>query len=232
MTLTESSHVCYTLVCRLAITPEVSQVRQESNAFYLTGCNIPNSSVMIYVGPHELGSKMIHWQSTLFIPKVDPLEVMWSPPPPTLEAARSSYGYIDIIEYNSLIHEKLSSLVKSNPDTVIHALPADLRFPRLHAFFSDNSDAYTSKYLLLALHQARLIKTPYEIELIRKANSISSRAHELIMRLLGKHAREDIIGGADEEKLVMPGEWRIEREAEGEALFVAACRREGQVLLA
>jgi Xaa-Pro dipeptidase len=165
----------------------------------------------------------------LFIPKEDPLETIWSPPPPALEAARSSHSYIDVIEYNSLVHEKLSFLLKSNPDAKIHTLPSGpgTIFPRLHIFFSDNSGTNTSKYLLLALHQARLIKTPYEIELIRKANSISSRAHELIMRLLGKHAREDILGGVDEGKLVMPGDWRIEREAEGEAVFVAACRREG-----
>lgn len=232
MILTGSSHVCHVFAC-CWIAPDVSQVRQESNFFYLTGCNITNSSLLIYVSPSGLSHTSGGWLSTLFIPKEDPLETMWSPPPPTLEAACASFVSIDVIEYNSLVQEKLSSLIKSHPDAVIHTLPADpwTPFPRLHTFFSGNHSAHTSKYLLSALHKARLIKTPYEIELIRKANAISSRAHELIMRLLGKYAREDILGGADEGKLVMPHEWRIEREAEGEAAFVAACRREGRVLL-
>lgn len=226
---TESSHVRLVFPACLRITPKVPQVRQESNFFYLTGWNISDSSFMICVGPSELSRTTFAWQSTLFIPKEEPLETMWSPPPPTLEAARSSNIFIDAVEYNSLVQEKLTSLVKSNPDAVIHTLPAGpwSAFPRLHTVFSDNGIAYTSKYLLSALHKARLIKTPYEIELMRKANAISSRAHELIMRLLGKHAREDILGGVDEGKLTMPNDWRIEREAEGEAVFVAACRREG-----
>ena len=45
--------------------------------------------------------------------------------------------------------------------------------------------------------------------------------------MLGKHAHDDLIGRSREGKLVMPGEWRIEKEAEAEAAFVASCRREG-----
>ena len=52
------------------------------------------------------------------------------------------------------------------------------------------------------------------------------------MRLLGKHAKDDILGVESvKDKLTMPSDWRIEREAEAEAAFVAACRREGSVSL-
>ncbi|KAG8891623.1 hypothetical protein FRB99_003444 [Tulasnella sp. 403] len=47
------------------------------------------------------------------------------------------------------------------------------------------------------------------------------------MRVLGKDAAGLIRG--QKEGVVVPGEWRIEKEAEAEAIFVASCRREGAV---
>lgn len=154
---------------------------------------------------------------------------MWSPPPPSLDAAQKSHPSFSSIQYTELVEDFVDELLKRFPDAVLHTLPFDSSspFPKLPSFFAQKEGKYTSEFLLPALHKARLIKTPFEIELIRKANAISSRAHEVIMRLLGKHAKSDIIGDRDEGKLVMPGEWRIEREAEGEAAFVASCRREG-----
>ncbi|KAF8316368.1 Creatinase/aminopeptidase [Clavulina sp. PMI_390] len=202
--------------------------RQESNFFYLTGCNVANSCFMIAV-PSLENISAEHFATTLMIPKEDPLETMWSPPPPTLQAAKGSHPSISKIDYTESLTDNLAAVLKQFPNAIVHTLPDEPSspFPRLTSAFTEVSKNHTSKYLLSAIHQARLIKTSFEIELIRKANAISSRAHETIMRLLGKYAKEDILAGADEGKLVLPGEWRIEREAEGEAVFVAACRREG-----
>lgn len=89
----------------------------------------------------------------------------------------------------------------------------------------------TDGYLLNALHQARLIKTSDELQLIKKANEISSRAHETVMRVLGAAVRGAITKakGAGETRPLLPGEWLIEKEAEAEAIFVASCRREGSI---
>lgn len=228
MTQTENSHVSFVLANQLLLSDH-GAVRQESNFFYLTGCDVANSSYVLFIPASSSSASGISIQTALLIPKEDPLETMWSPPPPTLDAARVSHPTIDTLGYTSTVVDVLSGLLKSNPDAILHTLPdgPTSPFPRLHPFFSEPSANYTAKYLLPGIHKARLIKTPFEIELIRKANAISSRAHEMIMRLLGKYAKEDILGGADEGKLVLPGEWRIEREAEGEAAFVASCRREG-----
>jgi Xaa-Pro dipeptidase len=113
-------------------------------------------------------------------------------------------------------------------DTFIHILPQSSQFPSLSAeVLKVFGSACTHSYLLPALHLARLVKTPTEIELIRKANAISSRAHEVVMRLLGRDAAGLIRG--PEAGLVMPESWRIEKQAEAEAVFVASCRREGSV---
>jgi Xaa-Pro dipeptidase len=170
--------------------------------------------------------------STLLIPKEDPLETLWSLPPPTLSEAESAYPGHSSIQYTFMLPEILSTLLKTYPDTLVHTLPSDIPspFPPLPPFFSDSPKALTTpKYLLPALHTARLIKTQHEIGLIRKANAISSRAHELIIRLLGKYATADLVTPLQSGKLVMPEEWRIEKEAEAEAAFVASCRREGFV---
>jgi Xaa-Pro dipeptidase len=78
-----------------------------------------------------------------------------------------------------------------------------------------------------------MIKTEYEIELIREANRISSGAHEVLMRELGRYAKKRVAaeGGniGEKERTGKEGivEWEVESEGDAEALFVAACRRMG-----
>ncbi len=204
---------------------------RKSNFYYLTGCDIPASALLIFVPPVRNGEVFGRSvQSTLLIPEEDPLETMWSPPPPTIEQAKTKHPGISSVQYISALRKLVLLFLQNHPNALIQTLPLDKPslFPPLHdsliAVVTKNG---TSKYLLPALHRARLIKTPYEILLIRKANAISSRAHELIMRVLGEHAHDDLVGKSAEGKLVMPSEWRIEKEAEAEAAFVASCRREG-----
>ncbi|CAE6472948.1 unnamed protein product [Rhizoctonia solani] len=211
-------------------------LRQESNFFYLTGCDVANSHLMITVSPPTVASNGPEVKSTLFIPREDPLETMWSPPPPTLEAARSTHE-VDVIAYSDEFDKHVAGAIKAG-ETAVHILPQTIQFPTLPAPLlvalsaSGANPPPMIKYLLPALHSARLIKTEYEIELIRQANAISSRAHEVIMRVLGKDVKEvggRVSTGSKEVTAVMPGQWRIEKEAEAEAIFVASCRREGAV---
>jgi Xaa-Pro dipeptidase len=193
---------------------------------------------MITISPSTVASSEPEVKSTLFIPREDPLETMWSPPPPTLEAARSTHE-ADVIAYSDEFEKHVAGAVKIG-ETAVHILPQTIQFPTLPvpllAALSTPGVAAPPmiKYLLPALHSARLIKTEYELELIRQANAISSRAHEVIMRVLGKDVKE--VGGrvsVNPKKItaVMPGQWRIEKEVEAEAIFVASCRREGYVPL-
>ena len=131
-----------------------------------------------------------------------------------------------VVDHTTRLQSIISTYLLANSSTLIHTLPKSSAFPSLPVEFLQNFEsASTPSYLISALHLARLIKTPAEIELIRKANAISSRAHEVIMRLLGRDANGLIQGQAN--GAVMPAQWRIEKEAEAEAVFVASCRREG-----
>jgi Xaa-Pro dipeptidase len=136
--------------------------------------------------------------------------------------------------YTSQLATTLSKLLSAHPNAVFHTLPKGTNlFPALHPEFSSGqfAGASTDQYFLTAIHRARLIKTDAEIALMRTANQISSRAHEVVMRLLGQGVvdlnRPVKVKSTDTPSL--PADWRITREAEAEAVFVASCRREGSI---
>lgn len=158
------------------------------------------------------------------------MDIMWSVPPPDLPLAQEKHD-VSKVSYSENLEVTIQQLLVAHPDALVHTLPHN------SPLFPDLPDKYTQfnsmigitdAFLLKALHQARLIKTEEEVELIRKANAISSMAHEVVMKVLGLGVSGR--GGKQRENegaVVMPGEWLIEKEAEAEALFVASCRREG-----
>ncbi|KAI5117694.1 hypothetical protein M0805_007763 [Coniferiporia weirii] len=200
--------------------------RQESNFYYLSGCAVPGSYLLL---AYQAGTSFSSTPAIeLFIPEAEPADLMWSVPPPDLASATKTYAATRV-SHTSALSEAIASFAKAFPDALYHTLPADsLLFPEIKAEYTQLVNP-TNAYLLSALHRARLIKTEYEITQIRKANQISSRAHEVVMRLLGRAVRGLVQRepGARVERPLLPGEWLIEKEAEAEAVFVASCRREG-----
>lgn len=171
----------------------------------------------------------------LFIPKAELADLMWSVPPPSAEEAAQRYQ-MTRVQYLGALPDAIKEQMKAYPGATFHVLPkGSPLFPVLPAEYTalvlpPHAPA-TDAFLLAALHRARLIKDADEIDAIRRANAISSRAHEVVMRVLGQGVRGAIKRGkgAGTERPLLPGEWLIEKEAEAEALFVASCRREGYV---
>jgi Xaa-Pro dipeptidase len=163
---------------------------------------------------------------------------MWSVPPPSLEAAKQMYDATHI-DYTAALPAAIEAIIKSLPGALFHTLPRNSSlFPVLPTEYTQqvlSSDgAVTDLYLLSALHRARLTKDVDEIAAIKHANEISSRAHEVVMRVLGKAVKGKIETEAGKGKVkrpLLPGEWLIEKEAEAEAIFVASCRREGSAIV-
>lgn len=89
------------------------------------------------------------------------------------------------------------------PTTTIHLLPSC----PLPSQIDSGKFSTDDKHLLLSCQIARLIKTPSEIDLIQKANNISSRAHEGVMKAYG---------GGD-----------LKSEYEASAVFSYYCARAG-----
>lgn len=187
----------------------------------------------------------LHPSIQLFIPPISPEDVMWSVPPPTLDVAASTHDVTSVKQTTDLALA-LEETLRAYPDALIHVFPQSSLggatlplFPILAQGFRDiitmalgnvaAEQKVTDEYLLSALHKARLTKDVYEIAEIRKANEVSSRAHETVMRVLGmgvKNLKEGRIIKIEGRPL-LPAEWLIEKEGEAEALFVASCRREG-----
>lgn len=161
---------------------------------------------------------------------------MWSVPPPSIEEASAAYQ-VTRVSYPDTFLDTFKEKLTVFPGASVHILPfGSPQSPALPQNLTKNvassGAAIADTFLLSALHRARLTKDAFEINEIRKANAISSRAHEMVMRVLGQGVRRAIVPGkgAGVDRPLLPGEWLIEKEAEAEALFVASCRREGYVI--
>ncbi|CED85454.1 Putative metallopeptidase [Phaffia rhodozyma] len=199
--------------------------RPESNFYYLTGCDIPGSAVLISFS--YLSGNVQDVKHQLFVPQADEDSKMWSVPPPSIEEASALFETHFIQPILSL-QSTVSSLGSTHQ---IHTLPPTLLFPALPTFMNayHSSKQASSASLLPAIHQARLTKTPFEIENMERANKITSAAHEVVMRELGRFAGgRASMRGIDGRPLDLGGQdWEIEGEGDAEALFTAVCRRGG-----
>lgn len=209
---------------------------------YLTGVPSADATVLVTFDLSE-ASEPTSVHHRLFIPPADPDVTMWSVAPPTLDEAKSTYDS-DAYESTSAVSATLQQFSSSSSSTgsVLHTLSLTMENPALPAAAQELIGSKTSgfqhstEYLLTALHLARLTKDEHEISLIREANRISSNAHEVLMKELGKHAKrrgaqgtQNGANGSTAERTGKEGlgEWEVEGEQDAEALFVATCKRMG-----
>jgi len=125
---------------------------------------------------------------TLFIPGVHPADLMWSIPPSTILEAREMHNVSNVLHTNFFFFSSFVSALNAAPDVLVHMLPQISQFPTLPLLlFPDASHGSSTSdaYLLFALHHVRLTKSGAEVQRIRHANEISSRAHEVVMHVLG-----------------------------------------------
>ncbi|BEI79503.1 hypothetical protein CcaverHIS002_0100320 [Cutaneotrichosporon cavernicola] len=195
---------------------------QEANFNFLTGAyDVHTASVLVTFNGSDI-------QHTLFVPPADPLETMWSIPPPTLEDAAVRFD-AGAIRSTTELEAQLAQL----GDATIHTLPVTHEFPPLPSSVLDafKKQKHSTEHLRRAFHLTRLTKTAEELELMRKANGITSGAHEVLMRELGRYAakRAKATVTATKERTGFEGmtQWEVESEQDAEALFVATCRRMG-----
>ncbi|ORY34724.1 metallopeptidase family M24-domain-containing protein [Naematelia encephala] len=229
--------------CRDDTDREMS-FHQEANFNYLTGCLVPSATVVISIKYTNTNTKIesdsvAEISHKLYIPPADPLVTLWSVAPPTLEEAIATYES-DSISYTTDLVAPISS---ASGQVIIHTLPITIEFPPLPSILGlgleKGFQGHTTEYLRNALHIARLIKTDEEIQLIREANRISSGAHEVLMRELGRFAasrngnglavKDGKKGGEKGQRTGKEAlkEWEVESEMDAEALFVAVCKRSG-----
>ncbi|ORE01438.1 hypothetical protein BCV72DRAFT_339415 [Rhizopus microsporus var. microsporus] len=139
--------------------------RQESNFFYVTGVTEPNFHVVIDLSTNKI---------TLVSPNLDPDAVMWMGLPDTLDQLKEKYDIDEAVYF-----DKLNGILSSAP--VVYTLPIT-KTDALDKSKVKLCDQNESKLLYSAFAEARAIKADWEIEIIRKANQISSDAHMKLMK--------------------------------------------------
>ncbi|KAI5814424.1 putative Xaa-Pro aminopeptidase [Pyronema omphalodes] len=142
--------------------------RQRRPFFYLTGCQLPDSYLT-----YDISSKKL----TLFIPPLDPAEVLWSGLPLSPEEAKQQF---DVDEVHTT-------------DTLTAAISADTTvYTIAHQLSQKLPGTVNTELLHTAIDECRAIKDEYEVALIRRANEITAEAHHAVMKSIksAKNERE------------------------------------------
>ena len=155
--------------------------RQRRYFFYLSGCKLPDA-YLIYSIPLD--------KLTLFIPPVDPDEVIWSGLPESKEEALAKYN-VDYVKYTNEVNAALAAYGPSQ-STTVYAIPEQVSdHITFLPFKATNLDS-----LRTAIDECRVVKDSYEVALIRKANQISTLAHIEAQKVAQHATNEEQLYGA------------------------------------
>jgi len=156
--------------------------RQRRYFYYLTGCDEPSCHMTYDIRNDTL---------SLFIQRIDPRRVIWNGRGSTLAEAYERYD-IDKVYYVDELVDVIRDWSTYNGGRrseiyVLHEgqLP---QVPIRHAYID-------SEALKPAMNAARMIKDEHEISLIRKANKISSKAHEKVLASILEFRNEAQVEG-------------------------------------
>ncbi|KAG5918890.1 hypothetical protein E4U42_006712 [Claviceps africana] len=141
--------------------------RQRRYFYYLSGCNVADCCLA-----YDIQSE----QSILFIPPIDPDDVIWSGLPLTVNDALQQYD-VDEVKYTSDVNATLANLAKGNPQSTVFAIANQVADHVTLSPFADK-DLQTVK---AAIEVCRVVKDEFEVAMIQKANHIASQAHSAVV---------------------------------------------------
>jgi Xaa-Pro aminopeptidase len=173
---------------------------QDPDFYYLTGYNEPNAVLIVYAEPQTIDGKQV--QDLLFVQPNDPRAEQWNGKRLGVEGASSALGIATQpnTAFKPYLDKAKLQQVYAKP------LPADVRDDK-----RDNADLYSLleqfkaknlttdvKALELVMGQMREQKTPEEINLLRKAVSISAMGQVEVMKAMKPGMSELEIQGLHE----------------------------------
>ncbi|KAJ8198742.1 hypothetical protein HCH54_002795 [Aspergillus fumigatus] len=162
---------------------EPAPFRQRRPFFYLSGCPLPDSCLVYDLSEDQL---------TLFIPPVDPEDVIWTGLPMSTEEAQNQYD-VDRVLVTTELNSTLASIVSSHGGKAIVFTIADQvsESTQFHGFSEVNQSVLKG-----VIEQSRVVKDEYEVALLRKANDISAKAHIAAIKASQTAVNEREIEGA------------------------------------
>ena len=163
--------------------------RQESNFYYLSGFNEPDCLLLLCKSDS-------HSKSILFLRDRDLQMEMWVGKRLGVEAACEALDIDEAYDISKL-EEELKELLKGYTTTYLDTFSEhpylDIAKKVSHSLFlSRGVDISPKNYIHLntLLEKQRLIKEPYEIEQIKKALSITTKAHHASMAMVKPGMKE------------------------------------------
>ncbi|WP_297444025.1 aminopeptidase P N-terminal domain-containing protein [Sulfurimonas sp.] len=145
--------------------------RQDSNFYYLSGFTEDNAALVFVRAEEEM-------KSYLFVAKKVEAKELWSGARLGVEAAKESFDVDDVFAYEDF-SEKFKELA-AGKSRVYYDFKLDYSKVKLLKKYSQNIVSFEN--LALGVEKLRLIKSPAEIELIKKALEITKEAHHRAMR--------------------------------------------------
>jgi len=170
---------------------------QPTDFFYLTGLNQPNAALILLPGGKRLRSRGKILSEILYLPKRDSTEEMWTGtklgPGEKAEKETGIDNVFDISKINGHIERYLRD------ETILHvsANMADLDEPlsRDQVWINalrDRNPFITFRDLSTTIATLRQVKGPEELELMRRAISITSRAIAEVMMVVSTQRLRNI----------------------------------------
>ncbi|KAF2836142.1 putative Xaa-Pro aminopeptidase pepP [Patellaria atrata CBS 101060] len=148
--------------------------RQRRYFFYLSGCELPDSFLTYDMKEEKL---------TLLIPPVDPEEVVWSGFPVMVQDAFAKYD-VDDVKTTPGLNSHLATY--SGKVYAIENQVSDQT-----TFLSFSSTDFTT--IKTAIEECRVVKTDYELELMKHAAEVSVEAHIEVMKAVKfAHNEQDL----------------------------------------
>ncbi|KAJ2575217.1 hypothetical protein GGH19_003169 [Coemansia sp. RSA 1807] len=140
------------------------EFHQDSNFYYLSGVCEPG-----FAAAYDIASDT----AILFVNHVSADEAVWIGVPPSLDAYRVAHGF-DQAHYTFDVEKVLSTL---KPSTIY-----TLEYMNTEQLGASLASTINCCALLDPLHEARVFKDEFEIDVMRRANRISSDAHVTLMK--------------------------------------------------
>ncbi|KAJ8610062.1 hypothetical protein MRB53_038789 [Persea americana] len=148
--------------------------RQRRHFFYLTGCEAPDCYIV-----YDLKTM----KSTLFIPPIVDDDVIWSGLPLLKEEALQKYDVDDVQTTTSLL-----TFLTTLSSRTIYAIQHQISQPFHHSTLQTTT-------LKTAIDESRVVKTSYELALLRHANAVTRHAHYAVMRSVSTAPHEMLLEG-------------------------------------
>ncbi|KAA8896386.1 putative Xaa-Pro aminopeptidase [Sphaerosporella brunnea] len=171
---------------------EVSPLRQRRAFFYLSGCNLADSSLLYSIAEKKL---------TLYIPSIDPEDVLWSGLPMSVEQACEKF---DVDEVRTA--DQIDSDLRSIEAAATPAQPIFILEGRVSRVFQQQVEgSLITGTLKTAIDECRALKDAYEVALIKRANAITAEAHHAVMARVRASSNERELNATFLERCVSLG---------------------------